>query len=189
MAANNLYALSTDELMILLSIGKFSPIPGIDGLYEEDTLSGSDIRRSVDILQRKRYLTLEVSEENDEMQEAVIDNGLYAWLQVMTDSVSYYSLSVGTQKLIFYFYGDTIVTLEQKGEDVTIMWIPFIHIAVGQMLQFVDSIKEGNFSFCENGALDSSQILFDKNNANNELMTQITQILVKAHGEEIRKGL
>lgn len=198
-----MFFLTIEELQVLMAIKNMTTIPGYDEIAKYEP--PNDVQDVVIALLEKGLIavsdmahdeiennTMSDAEENNnsDYKNVIIEEKLDAWLYIISEATSCSILTTDNKKLIFYFWKDIIVALEIKGNTCMIIWIPFIHLALGQMIEFIETVGDAECVFEDvNGVDGKTELKFNFKQVDNTLLNQITQVLVKRHGMEIRRGI
>lgn len=179
----NLFVLTKKELNIIMALEEIDEIEGI-GIRLED-MTEDEITSSYQSLKEKNY----ISETEDETQW---NARFIAWFDVICKAKRFIAFEKSNNSLAFYFMGESIVSIEKNCDEVVILWIPFIHLAIGQFLTFIDN-AEGNEVLnvlCVDKKIDDSMraaIVIDELIESLDLQNDITQKMVRLHAEELKE--
>lgn len=181
----NLFFLTKKELNLIMLLEDIDEIPGIGVML--DDMTEEEVKESYESLQEKKIISVFGNES--EWNERFI-----AWFDVICKAKRYLSIEGNKEKLSYFFYAQSIVSVEIRNGEISILWIPFIHLAIGQFLTFID--------FCENNELLTVTSVDEKSSEaltanisivelrdSLDLQNDITQKMVKLHAEELREDL
>lgn len=175
------FKLTKDELWFLIMCQNVDILMEYDGNIEDwDT---EKLELCVTTLKQKKYLTL------DENNNITINPLLESWMYVVTHPYGYFeAVSSYDEKVLLYFYEESIVSIHVQKDSCELMWLPFIHLAIGQLLQNVGEENYSKWIFLvqDNERNRVSKYIPSKEEVYLDVVKKISNMLIPVHGQSMK---
>ena len=123
---NNYFSITRDEFLFLVMCQGTEEFFDIEILEKWDTCK---LEENMQSLRKKGYLI----EDGEGLMS--VNPLLDTWMYVVTHFQGYFeAISQQERRFMVFFYEESIVTLYMKDTIIELIWIPFIHLAIGQMV-------------------------------------------------------
>lgn len=175
------FTLTKDELWFLLMCQNVDILIEYDGNIQDwDT---EKLELCVTTLKQKKCLTF------DEDHNITINPLLESWIYVTTHSYGYFeAISSYNEKILLFFYDENIVSIHVKKDICEIMSLPFIHLAIGQLLQNVEeeNYSEWKFSVQDNERNKVSEYIPSDEEEYLDVVKKVANMLILIHGQSMK---
>lgn len=180
---DNLFFLSLKELNFIMLLEDIDEIPAL-GIMLDD-MTEEEVKGCYESLQEKKLLMVNGNES--EWKENFI-----AWFDVISSAKRHITIEGQNEKVAFFFLGESIVSMEIRNDEVSILWIPFIHIAIGQFLTFVEMSSNKDYLTAtsvdekDDEALTATLSSVELKDSV-DLLNDVSQKMVILHGRELKE--
>ena len=179
----NLFFLTKKELNFIMLLEYIDEIPGL-GIMLDD-MTEEEVMECYDSLQKKNLLMVNGNESEWK-------TNFIAWFDVICKAKRYITMECGDNKLAFFFYGESIVSIEIRNEEVSILWIPFVHLAIGQFLTFVEMSENKDYLTATSVDEKDDEAITATLSASElkdsvDLLNDVSQKMVLLHGKELKE--
>lgn len=122
----NYFVFTKNELWFLVMCQNMDRIIGYNDKMPDWNIEQLEVCTS--ILRQKKCL---IVNEGGEME---VDSRLDSWMYVVTHPQGFFrAISSNDEIILLFFYGETIVSLHIENDICELIWLPFIHLAFGQI--------------------------------------------------------
>ena len=178
----NCFTLTRREFLLLAIRSRPESLCG----FEED-IAGIDRERlehGLETLESKGYITA------TEDERVKTNPQLAAWVHVATHPLAYFCAQcIDGRKLHLYFLADSIVSISETGDELELIWLPFIHLAIGQlggMLENSDPAR-WRFSSLRTDTDETSEYIPSEGEDITTVVNNASGIFVPLHGQAIER--
>lgn len=113
---------------------------------------------------------------------------LCSWIYTITHPHGYFEASSESgEKFLIYFYEDVIITLYIKDDVCELIWLPFIHLAIGQLSGILKQSDAIGWSFVsKTGNNEAAEYIPSDGDTLTDILNNAAQLFVKAHGYSMK---
>ena len=164
----NYFKLTKEELWFLFACRNQYSILGLDEDFPK--LDEAALEKCLESLKMKKYIENEL---------------LDTWIWVINNARTYVvAKHKDEEKILIYFYKNSIVSLYIINGECELIWIPFINIAIGQTGSIISeqNYKEWKFECKTEENSEIIEYILAENEKYIDAMNGLAGMLVKAHG-------
>ncbi len=184
-----IYNLSQEEFTYIVNTLDIQSITGFDD-SELEFKPDSSVKAIDTLLTKKLLIELKEKDDSSSVKYAM-ENNLRAFLTIAHETKNSARIINNEDKIMFFFYRDSIVTISRIHSEYEVSWFPTIQLGIGLLLQFIDDpSRNDNFHFfvnSEEATLSKEYHYSAIELKDNEIANVLGQSLVKLHGLEIKK--
>lgn len=176
----NYFELTKDELCFLIICQDTKIFLGYNNFSENWDIEKAE--SCIKSLKEKSYIT-----EDGNGKLSVI-SPLSAWLYTITHPHGYFeATSADDETFLIYFYEDVIVTLYIRNNSCELIWLPFIHLAIGQ---FSGILKQSDYKtwkfISKTGEDEAIEYKPSADETLIDVLNNASQLFIRAHGYSMK---
>lgn len=176
----NYFELTKDELCFLIICQDTKVFLGYNNFSDNWDIEKAE--NCIESLKEKNYI------KEDGNGKLSVVSPLSAWLYTITHPRGYFEASAEEdEKFLIYFYEDVIITLHIRNGSCELMWLPFIHLAIGQ---FSGILKQSDFEkwrfASKTDDEETAEYIPSPDETFLNVLNNASQLFVKAHGYSMK---
>ena len=180
----NCFTLTKDELWFLVMSQNKSYLTGCDEIpldWNKDEMENCFFK-----LKQKKYYII------DKSGNISIDPLLNSWMYVVTHPQGYCKAenqNAKGERILLYFYGESIVSIHMKDEICELIWLPFIHLAIGQFSAIIkkEHYRHWRFSAQYNDSNLIHEYIPSETEDFVDVVNHFSKIFISVYGEVMKQ--